>query len=219
MWEKRLALVRPTKIRTLRPGPEIRVGPQPLKEFTSRGNESLPSCGVFSLAAAHPESAKKLYARTTDLFQQLNRWRSAKAASRPLPEPLAKLETPQLREVTSQSPERCLRAKNFFGTIPNVLLAAMTAALFGLPFHLGAFLTGMLAPVRVHFSPPAQVGTWWPAPSVIRCSKCAPCFLQGPTGNEPCAKFQRERSSCQDGAAGGGQAHNNATLVGEKKIN
>jgi len=110
------------------------------KEFTSRGkDESLPSCGVSVLRRRTRNPQKKLYARTTDFVPAIESWRSAKAASRPLPEPLAKLETPQLRESLRNRRERCLRAKNFFRTIPKCLLAAMTAALFGLPFHWARF--------------------------------------------------------------------------------
>jgi len=163
---------------------DLRLGPGNPSWFRSQRiyiawkDESLPSRGVFSLAAAHPESAKKLYARTTDLFQQLNRWRSAKSASRPLPEPLTKLETPQLREVTSQPPGALLKGQKLFSELfLTCLLAAMTAALFGLPFHLDAFLTGVLAPGQNPFSGP---GAGWyvvAAALFIRLFQIAPLFL------------------------------------------
>ena len=141
-------------------------------------DESRQASGVFSFAAAHPESAKKLYARTTDLFEQLNRWRSAKSGGRPLPEPLAKLETPQLREVTSQPPGALLKGNKLFSELfLTCLLAAMTAALFALPFHFGGFLTGFLAPGQNPFSGP---GAGWyvvAATLFIRLFQIAPLFF------------------------------------------
>src|SRR5262249_32371507 len=70
--------------------------------------------GVFSIASASPESAWKIHSKTNDLYRQLNRWRDSKGASRPLPEALAKLETPQFREVTSQAPAASLKGKKLF---------------------------------------------------------------------------------------------------------
>jgi hypothetical protein len=163
---------------------DLRLGPGNPSWFRSQRiyvawkDESRQASGVFSFAAAHPESAKKLCARTTDLFQQLNRWRSAKSAGRPLPEPLAKLETPQLREVTSQPPGALLKGSKLFSELfLTCLLAAMTAALFGLPFHLGVFLTGFLARGQNPFPGP---GAGWyvvAAALLIRLFQIAPLFF------------------------------------------
>ena len=134
--------------------------------------------GVFSIAAAYPESAKRLSSRTAELFQQLNRWRSARAASRPLPEALAKLESPQLREVTSQSPGVLLKGGKLFKELfLTAVLAAMVAALFGLPFHLAAFLSGMQLPGQV---PLPGAGAGWfvvAAALAIRLFQIAPLFF------------------------------------------
>jgi len=118
------------------------------------------------------------------------------------PSPLAKLETPQLREVTSQSPGALLKGQKTFSELfLTCLLAAMTAALFGLPFHLGAFVDWHVSSGSESiFSAPAQVGTWWPAPLHSLVPNRAFVFLQGPTGNEPCANSSANDSSCQDGA-------------------
>jgi len=204
---------------------DLRLGPGNPSWFRSQRiyiawkDESLPSCGVFSLAAAHPESAKKLYARTTDLFQQLNRWRSAKAASRPLPEPLAKLETPQLREVTSQSPGALLKGQKLFSELfLTCLLAAMTAALFGLPFHLGAFLTGMLAPGQSPFFGPGA--GWYVVAGAlfIRLFQIAPLFsYKDRPAMSPAPIPARTIQAARMAPPAAVQAHNNATLVGEKK--
>jgi Zn-dependent protease with chaperone function len=163
---------------------DLRLGPGNPSWFRSQRiyiawkDESRQASGVFSFAAAHPESAKKLFARTADLFEQLNRWRSAKSAGRPLPEPLAKLETPQLREVTSQPTGALLKGTKLFSELSlTCLLAAMTAALFGLPFHLGMFLTRFLVRGQNPFSGP---GAGWyvvAAALSIRLFQIAPLFF------------------------------------------
>jgi len=134
--------------------------------------------GVFSIAAAFPESARKLRVRTANLCQQLNRWRSAGAPSRPLPEALAKLESPQLREVTSQAPGALLRGDKLFKELfLTAVFAAMTAALFGLPFHLLAFLTRLPLPGQ---GPLPRAGAGWfvvGAALAIRLFQIAPLFF------------------------------------------
>jgi len=141
-------------------------------------DEERRAAGVFSIAAAYPDSAKKLSSRTAELFQQLNRWRSAKAASRPLPEALAKLESPQLREVTSQAPGALLKGdklvKELFLT---AILAAMVAALFGLPFHLMPSLTRISLPGQTAL-PGAGAGWFVVAAALaIRLFQIAPLFF------------------------------------------
>ncbi len=141
-------------------------------------DEERRASGVFSIAAAYPESAKKLSSRTADLFQQLSRWRSAKAASRPLPETLAKLESPQLREVTSQAPGALLKGDKLFKELfLTAIFAAMVAALFGLPFHLIAFLNRFAVPGQ---GPLPGAGAGWfvvAAALAIRLFQIAPLFF------------------------------------------
>jgi hypothetical protein len=140
-------------------------------------DEERQATGVFSIAAASPEPATKLCALTVDLFQQLNRWRNARSASRPLPEPLAKLESPQLREVTSQVPGASLKGQKLFNEFfLTGLFAIMVALLFGLPFHLVSYLTRIALPGQNAF---LGAGAGWyvvAAALAIRLFQIAPLF-------------------------------------------
>jgi len=141
-------------------------------------DEARQASGVFSIAAANAEPATKLRARTVDLFQQLNRWRNTRAASRPLPEPLTKLESPQFREVTSQAPGASLEGKKFFNELfLTGLFAVAIALLFGLPFHLMAYLNGVALPGQNPF-PGAGAG-WYvlTAGLAIRLFQVAPLLF------------------------------------------
>jgi hypothetical protein len=133
--------------------------------------------GVFSIASAHPESARKLYARTNEIFRQMNQWKSARAASRQLPDRLATLESPQLRQVTSQSPTAIRKGNKFFAElILTSIMAMMVALLFGLPFHLMAYLTRLAPPGQTIFS---GAGAGWyvvAAAVAIRLFQIAPVF-------------------------------------------
>ena len=109
-------------------------------------DEAKPASGVFSIAAANAETAIKLRTWTSQLFQQLNRWRNARAAARPLPEALAKLETPVLRDVTSHAPGASLKGQRFTKELLLTgIFAVFVALLFGLPFHLREYLNGILS--------------------------------------------------------------------------
>ena len=139
--------------------------------------------GVFSIAAASAETATRLTARTTDLFQQLNRWRAARAASRPLPEALAKLGAPQFREVTSHAPGDSLKGKKFTNEmILTALFAAVVATLFGLPFHLLLYVNSLGLGERARFTGP---GAGWfvvAAALAVRLFQIAPILFdkEGP---------------------------------------
>src|SRR5262249_33155829 len=141
-------------------------------------DEARQATGVFSIGAAYAEPATKLRARTADLFQQLNRWRNARAASRPLPDALAKLETPQLRDVTSQAPGASLQGKKFVNELfLTGLFAVVIAAVFGLPFHLMAYLSAFALPGQ---NPFGGAGAGWYALTaglLIRLFQVAPMFF------------------------------------------
>jgi len=141
-------------------------------------DEERQASGVFSIAAASAETAARLTARTTDLFQQLDRWRAARAASRPLPEALAKLEAPQFREVTSHAPGDSLKGKKFTNEmILTALFAAVVATLFGLPFHLMLYTNGLRLGTHARLTGP---GAGWfvvAAALVVRLFQIAPLLF------------------------------------------
>src|SRR5262249_9408598 len=141
-------------------------------------DEGRQATGVFSIGAAYAEPATKLRARTADLFQQLNRWRNARAASRPLPDALAKLESPQQREVTSQAPGASLQGKKFVNEVfLSGLFAVAIAAIFGLPFHLIAYLSAFALPGQNAFG---GAGAGWYALTaglLIRLFQLAPMLF------------------------------------------
>lgn len=140
-------------------------------------DEAQQRTGVFSIASARPESGTKLRALTSELFRDLNRWRNAKAASRSLPEELAKLDIPQTGAVTAQAPGAALKGGKLLNELFLVgVFAVIVAALFGLPFHLMAFLTRMPARGHAAFS---GAGAGWYAVAAglaIRIFQIAPLF-------------------------------------------
>jgi Zn-dependent protease with chaperone function len=146
--------------------------------FVAWKDEERQTSGVFSIACASAEPAIRLTARTTELFQQLNRWRSARAASRPLPDALAKLEAPQFREVTSHAPGDSLKGRKFTNEmIFAAVLAMAVAILFGLPFHLMPYLNGLGSGARAHFT---GAGAGWyvvAAALAVRLFQIAPIFF------------------------------------------
>src|SRR5215813_3210852 len=135
--------------------------------------------GVFSITAASPESAWKIHSKTNDLYRQLNRWRNAKGMNRPLPDALAKLETPQFREVTSHAPGDSLKGRKLANEFTlTALFAGVVAMLFGLPFHLMDYVNGFLVPWQTAL---AGAGAGWylvAAALSIRAFQFAPLFFQ-----------------------------------------
>src|SRR2546430_10378795 len=162
--------IRYDQVTDLRLGPGSPAWLRNRRIYIAWKDEERHANGVFSIAAASAETATRLTARPSDLFQQLNRWRAARAASRPLPEALAKLGAPQFREVTSHAPGDSLKGKKFTNEIIlTALFAAVVAVLFGLPFHFLLYVNSLGLGARARFTGP---GAGWfvvaAAPAVRR---------------------------------------------------
>lgn len=156
-------------------------------------DEQRQTSGVFSVASAYPETALALRKRTATLFDDLNKWRMNSPAARPLPEPLANLESPDFGEVTGHNPATLMNAAKLFKELwLTALLAAMGGVLFGLPFHLMEYLFGMGATAGVAYEGP---GAGWYVVAVavgIRLFQFLPFLfykdrpaLQAPSGHQP----------------------------------
>jgi len=100
------------------------------------------TCGVFNVGCGQTESIISGARHTKALADRLETWWKFSSPSRPVPEPLATLSSPTVRNVTCAVPGALWKS----GKLVNELLAtawiaALGAMLCGLPFHLTAYLT------------------------------------------------------------------------------
>lgn len=167
------------QIKDLLPGPGNPSWLRNRRVYVAWKDDERQASGVFSIAGASAETAWKIHALTEELYKQINRGRSARGASRPLPEALAKLETPQFREVTSQAPGASLKGKKLLNEfILTALFAGVVAMLFGLPFHLMDYVNGFLLPGQLA---PTGAGAGWYVVAAALASRgfqFAPLFFQ-----------------------------------------
>jgi Zn-dependent protease with chaperone function len=118
-------------------------GFHPVKRiFIAWSDSERSTCGVFNICYRTPTTVYQANLKTAELAQRLQIWWQTPAPVRPLPPLLANLHSPELPSVTSAIPGSALKgAKMLKELFLMGILAAITAALFGLPFHLIAFLT------------------------------------------------------------------------------
>jgi Zn-dependent protease with chaperone function len=118
-------------------------GFRPVKRiFIAWTDSERSTCGVFNIGCRMPATVTRAKAKATELAQRIQIWWQTPASVRPLPPLLAALHSPEPRSVTSAIPGSVLKgAKMLKELFVMGLLAAITAVLFGLPFHLIAFLT------------------------------------------------------------------------------
>jgi len=211
--------IRYDQVTDLRLGPGSPAWIRNRRIYIAWKDEERQASGVFSIAAASAETATRLTARTTDLFQQLNRWRTARAASRPLPEALAKLEAPKFRDVTSHAPGDSLKGKKFANEmLLTAVFAAVVATLFGLPFHLMLYVHGFGLGARARFTGP---GAGWfvvAAALAVRLFQIAPILFhkEGPA-TTAAANSVAVPQTTRTANPAAPQSTNSESMVGEKR--
>jgi Zn-dependent protease with chaperone function len=117
-------------------------GFRPVKRiFIAWTDSERSTCGVFNIGCRMPATVTHGNLKTSELAQRLQIWWQTPAPVRPLPPLLAALHSPEPRSVTSALPGAALKGGKMLKELFVMgLLAAITAALFGLPFHLMSFL-------------------------------------------------------------------------------
>lgn len=100
------------------------------------------TCGVFNIGCGQSDSILSGAHQSKALADRLETWWKFSSPSRPVPEPLAALSSPTVRNVTCTVPGALWKSGKLFNELlATAWIAALGAMLCGLPFHLMAYLT------------------------------------------------------------------------------
>ncbi len=115
----------------------------PWRIYFAWKDDELGTSGVFNIGCINGASTLRLRQQSSNLAERLKVWWKSKPTERPLPRPLATLQSPQIGAVTGAIP-RFSPGKVFSELFLTAVLAIVGAILCGLPFHLLAFFFARL---------------------------------------------------------------------------